>query len=122
MEKQRKIICCILLLFSLVIYSQESEEDDELYNEIKVEYLKKVESGDVSAKLFNELANLYYFAEDYVNAEIWYKKLYELEDRNKKPNYLFRYSKSLKEIGNEEYSKAIYDEFLIKNESENNKN
>jgi len=66
-------------------------------------YEKVAESGYKSVALFQKLGNAYYFNSDYVKANRWYAELFKLK-KNIAPEYYYRYSQTLKSVGN--YSKA----------------
>ncbi|UUC44500.1 OmpA family protein [Flavobacterium cerinum] len=69
---------------------------------IKV-YEKVAEKGYKSANLFENLGNAYYFNGELDKAEKWYGELFAL-NQTVDPIYYFRYSQSLKSIG--QYDKA----------------
>uniref|UniRef100_UPI0040492FDE OmpA family protein n=1 Tax=Flavobacterium sp. TaxID=239 RepID=UPI0040492FDE len=72
-------------------------------------YEKVAEKGESTPDMLKKLGNSYYFNADLITAAKWYEQLIALEP-NVEPEYLFRYSQSLKAKGN--YKKA--DEYLEK--------
>ncbi|TYP98344.1 outer membrane protein OmpA-like peptidoglycan-associated protein [Tenacibaculum adriaticum] len=67
---------------------------------------KEVESTD----LLKKVGNSYYFNADLANAKKWYDKLFNKEGEIE-PEYYFRYSHSLKSIGNYEKADKIMSSF-----------
>lgn len=73
-------------------------------------YEKVAEKGYKNEKMFQKLGNAYYFNAELDKAAKWYGELF-LMNENQEPEYLYRYSQTLKSIG--EYTKAdeILDQF-----------
>ncbi|SDX94182.1 OmpA family protein [Flavobacterium degerlachei] len=73
-------------------------------------YEKVAEKGYKDEKMFQKLGNAYYFNAELDKAAKWYAELF-LMNKNQEPEYLYRYSQTLKSIG--EYTKAdeILDQF-----------
>jgi len=74
-------------------------------------YLKVAEKGYKSQELFQNLGDSYYFNSNYTDAAKWYDKLFNYTD-DVDPEYLLRYSQSLKSVGNQEESMRYYNLFL----------
>lgn len=70
-------------------------------------YERVAEKGYKDEKMFQKLGNAYYFNAELEKAAKWYEALFSMNE-NQEPEYLYRYSQTLKSIG--EYAKA--DKFL----------
>jgi len=107
----------IITLFSIgSIYSQigkqaraDKKYDNYAYIDAIEVYEKVAEKGHKSVDLFEKLGNSYYFNGEYDKAEKWYSELFAMTE-DVPAEYYFRYSQSLKSIGN--YKKA--DEYQLK--------
>lgn len=65
-----------------------------------------------SDELFKNLGDIHYFKNDHREASKWYKKLYAANNGMMEPEYLLKYSMSLKTIGNEILAAKINNEFM----------
>lgn len=122
----KKPISFFLLLFSLMISNlsaQEVKEDrlvakaNESYDSYSfspaIDIFKRVlDKGYVSADLLKKLGNSYYFNADYKDAADTYKRLVEEYPSVVTPEYYFRYSQTLKTLGDYENSNAIMAKFI----------
>jgi outer membrane protein OmpA-like peptidoglycan-associated protein len=107
-----------ITLFSTTISSVQGQESktkaaDLLYDNYSyVEAIKTYEriasKGYKSVDMFGKLGNSYYFNADLVNANKWYRQLFDMGQTNVEPEYYYRYSQTLKATG--DYKKA--DEML----------
>ncbi|WP_345147436.1 OmpA family protein, partial [Flavobacterium ginsengiterrae] len=106
----------------------EKEYNDYAYADAIAIYEKLASKGFEDEKMFQRLGNAYYFNAELSKAASWYDKLFALNAKQD-PEYLYRYSQSLKSIG--DYAKAdkILDDFNKKTNTdsrgilfENNKN
>lgn len=66
-------------------------------------YERVAEKGYKDEEMLKKLANAYYFNADFLKANTWYEELFKLSD-NLGSEYYFRYSQTLKSVGN--YNKA----------------
>ncbi|MGG7036039.1 MAG: OmpA family protein, partial [Flavobacterium sp.] len=115
--KSKAIICILFLsLFVLNTYSQktavkkaDSKYDKYAYIDAIKTYEKVADKGYKSADMFQKLGNAYYFNAELEKAAKWYGELFALTE-DVEPEYFYRYSQSLKSIG--EYEKA--DQMLAK--------
>lgn len=115
-----KLILAVALFSTASIFAQKVQvaKADKKYD--KFAYIDAIEiyervanKGYESADVFQKLGNAYYFNAELDKAAQWYGKLMDL-DQPVDPEYYFRYSQTLKSIG--EYTKA--NEMLAKfNES-----
>ncbi|WP_127137095.1 OmpA family protein [Flagellimonas oceanensis] len=116
----KKIIQAILILSATLSMGQElklekaTADFDQLnYIDAKEIYLQVAKKGYGSEEMFKRLGDIYYFNGDYGEAENWYHRLfdeYEVSD----PQYLLRYSQTLKSRGNDSLAAKTYDTFLEK--------
>lgn len=74
------------------------------YIDARETYIKVIENGYESQDVYEKIADSYYFNADLSNASVWYGRLYEKYKESIDPEYLFRYSQSLKNTKN--YKKA----------------
>lgn len=117
----KHIIITSMALFLVLIGSAQEAKlknanqkyDDYAYLDAAKIYEQVAESGYRSEELFEKLGNTYYFKADYEEAEKWYQELYKL-DNDMGPEYLLRFSQSLKAVGKEKEAEEIYDRFLNK--------
>ena len=77
-------------------------------------YKKVLDKGYVSADLLKNLGNSYYFNADYKEAAETYKQLLTEYSTEIGPEYYFRYSQTLKSLGNYEAAKDMMDQFSTK--------
>ncbi len=74
-------------------------------------YKKVLDKGYVSPELLKNLGNSYYFNADYKEAAETYKRLLKDYKNEIGPEYYFRYSQSLKSLGDYEAAKEVMAEF-----------
>ncbi|PIE99834.1 MAG: flagellar motor protein MotB [Maribacter sp.] len=74
-------------------------------------YKKVLDKGYVSADLLKNLGNSYYFNADYKEAAGVYKRLLAEYDNDIGPEYYFRYSQSLKSLGEYKASEEMMSKF-----------
>ena len=74
-------------------------------------YKKVLDKGFVSADLLKNLGNSYYFNADYKEAAETYKRLLKDYSSDIGPEYYFRYSQTLKSLGDYKAAKGMMDEF-----------
>ena len=120
----------LLLLFSVNGSSQMAKQKkaDDKYeqfayvNAIKI-YENIAEKGHKSVSLFQKLGNAYYFNSDFVNANKWYAALFKLK-KEIEPEYYYRYSQTLKTVGNYQKAALLLEQFKIlsKKDSRGEKN
>ena len=134
--KMKKIVYTLFLSFfffnaiaqKAVLAKAEKEYNDFAYADAIAIYEKLAAKGYEDEKMFQRLGNAYYFNAELPKAATWYDKLFAL-NAQQEPEYLYRYSQSLKSIG--DYAKAdkMLDAFNKKTNTdsrgilfENNKN
>ncbi|MGB5436272.1 MAG: OmpA family protein [Maribacter sp.] len=77
-------------------------------------YKKVLDKGFVSADLLKNLGNSYYFNADYKEAAETYKRLLSDYTTDIGPEYYFRYSQTLKSLGNYDEAQDMMDQFSEK--------
>lgn len=109
--KMKKIIYTIFLSFfffsgiaqKALLNKAEKEYNDYAYADAISIYEKLAAKGYEDEKMFQRLGNAYYFNAELPKAVVWYDKLFAM-NANQEPEYLYRYSQSLKSVG--DYAKA----------------
>ena len=111
-----KVIILLVILSISSGYAQKGKLNsaDKKFNNLAyidaIDIYKKVaEKGYKSVDLFQKLGNSYYFNANLVEANKWYTELFAL-GQDVAPEYYFRYSQTLKSVG--DYAKA--NEYLNK--------
>ena len=101
----KKIILLKLLFITVFTFGQRKYFADRYFEEFA--YKKAAElyegiyqKGDSSAFVLSRIADSYYNNSDYEVAEKWYKKLLKNHKKTVTPEYLFKYSQTLKSNGN----------------------
>ena len=114
-----KLFVCytLLILISFSGYSQEHSvfSGDKKYEQYEYvdaisTYEKVAEKGYKDEQLFKRLGNAYYFNADFVKAAKWYEALF-LMNKNQDPEYLYRYSQTLKSVGEYDKASKMLDQF-----------
>lgn len=106
-----------LSVFSLKAQEKVVEKANKEYNEYafvdaREAYKQVAKDGYVTPDLLQRLGDSYYYTADYINAAKWYGQLYNLQDENTNPEYLYRYALSLKSTEDYVASDIIMEEFL----------
>lgn len=117
---KRKLLITLLMAFSASLYSQQAKigranksyENFAYIDAIKT-YERIVAKGYKSADMLKKLGNSYYFNAELEKANKWYKELFALKE-DIEPEYYFRYSQTLKAIGDYEKSDKMLDAFNAK--------
>ena len=119
-SKRNFISLYLTLLLSSILFSQDQNKRiakaDQNFNafayiDARAIYLDVAKKGYSSPNLYSKLADSFYFTGDLQDALEWYEKLIQKYPEDLNPEYLFRYSQSLKSV--ERYTEAdeIMDEF-----------
>lgn len=85
------------------ISSADKEYDRFAYIDAIATYERVAEKGYKNEEMFRKLGNAYYFNAELEKASKWYDALFEMNS-NQEAEYYYRYSQSLKAVGN--YAKA----------------
>jgi outer membrane protein OmpA-like peptidoglycan-associated protein len=111
------IYSIIILIVAVSGYGQKSriEDADKKYNNYSyVDAIATYESvalkGYKDEKMFQKLGNAYYFNADLSKAAKWYTELFDMNDEQE-PEYYYRYSQTLKSIGNYDKANKMLDNF-----------
>lgn len=80
-------------------------------------YERVAEKGYKSADLFQKLGNAYYFNAELAKANKWYASLFELNEAVE-PEYYYRYSQTLKSVGEYERANQMLQEFSERSKSD----
>ncbi|CAA9200325.1 OmpA family protein [Flavobacterium collinsii] len=119
-----------LLMTTCVAFSQggKIKKADEKYNNLAyidaIEIYKKIaERGFKSIDLFQRLGNSYYFNGELSEANKWYTELFKLEaiaysDHFVDPEYYYRYSQTLKSVGDPIKGNEYLELFSLKSQKE----
>ena len=114
-----KLFIYTALLFVLSFSGQSQEKKitsaDKKYEQYEYvdaisTYEKVAEKGYKDEQLFQRLGNAYYFNADLEKAGKWYEALFEM-NKNQAPEYLYRYSQTLKSVGNYDKATKILEQF-----------
>jgi len=101
MIRTNLLLFLVVFCLSLNSFSQNSAMHKIDVNKdidvVKV-YKQVVKEGYGTTLIYKELANASYFKSDYVEAKIWYEKLFD-EEKTTDKTLLFRYRQSLKALG-----------------------
>lgn len=113
---QTGILVAFLALNSINAQEKKIERANEefekyAYIDAREAYLRVVNKGYTSQDVYEKLGDSYYYNADLANASKWYSKLYDEYSSTMKPEYLFRYSHSLKNIGEYKLSDQIMQQF-----------
>lgn len=118
MKKSYLISLVGVLLFFNATTAQENkiktgDKEFDSYNFIDARniYLGVVDNGYASQDIYEKLGDSYYFNAELDKASKWYAKLYYEFKNTVQPEYLFRYSQTLKNIGNYEASDKVMQDF-----------
>ena len=107
----------VFLLLTLSGYSQKAKvasADKKYENYSYVDAISTYEhvasKGYKDEKMFQKLGNAYYFTADLVKAEKWYTELFAM-NKDQEPEYYYRYSQTLKAVGNYVKADTMLEEF-----------
>jgi len=95
------------------IASADKKYDQYAYVDAISVYKRIAEKGYKDENMFQKLGNAYYFNAELVEAFKWYDQLFEMNP-NQQPEYLYRYSQTLKSVGNYAKADKILAEFNTK--------
>ena len=110
----------VLLLLTLTGYSQNAKvasADKKYENYSYVDAISTYEhvasKGYKDEKMFRKLGDSYFFIADLVKAEKWYGELFAM-NQEQEPEYYYRYSQSLKAIGQYDKANLMLEKFAAK--------
>lgn len=110
--KKRLFILSLLTAFFVsvsfaqkdIVSSVKKKYDNLSYHKTTEQLIDKVENGDKSPEVLQNLANIYYLNSEMEEASKWYAELITLEEGNFDPENYFRYAQALKSL--EKYDEA----------------
>ena len=119
-KKCMKRIYFIIIVFSIQFITAQEQDlqrakrffERTFYSEAIPMY-EKIIQGNRSIEVVKNLADCYYYTNDYENAQIQYRFLMSKFKTGLEEEYFFRYSQTLKATGNYEESNAVIREYLI---------
>lgn len=124
MKTKRLIYFAVSLAFALKGEAQENKiaKADKQYEKYAYVdaiaiYERVVEKGYEDEKMLKNLGNAYYFRAELTKAVQWYDRLFSLNSEQE-PEYYYRYSQSLKSIGNYAKADKMMDEFTKKTKND----
>lgn len=116
-----RLIYASLLLFAFQGHSQtakvkraDSQYERYAYIDAIKTYEAVAEKGYKSADVFQKLGNAHYFNGELDKANKWYTELFAMS-QEVDPEYYFRYSQTLKSVGDYEKANQMLDQFAQKN-------
>ncbi len=120
MKNTIKLIIVVFILGTVFTYAQEGKLklankkfDQFAYIDASKIYSDLAASGYESEELFQKLGDTHYFNANYAEAAKWYGELFNVTE-SVRPEYLLRYSQSLKAIGKDELSAKWFDKYATK--------
>lgn len=93
---RKKIPYFLLFFATFITYAQNNINVNTDISRTRV-YENYVSEGYGSPKVYTELANAYYFKNDFAKAKFWYDKLFE-STKIRDNTLIFRYKQTLKAI------------------------
>ncbi|MCO6175401.1 OmpA family protein [Flavobacterium sp. NRK F10] len=116
---KKRITIALLVGLSIGCFGQNNKikkaddrYDDLAYMDAVTVYEKVVDKGYGTAEIYEKLGNSYYFNADYVAANKWYNELFKSgTSASIDPESYYRYSQSLKSVGDTEKANAYLEQF-----------
>ena len=119
----KRTICIIIFLalgnlFTLTAQQTRMKKATKEYENysyidaIKI-YENIYDKGYRSVEMFESLGNAYYFNAQYADAAKWYSELFLMEPQASDPEYYYRYSQSLKSIGDIDRSTEYLNKYFV---------
>ncbi|KFF11428.1 OmpA family protein [Flavobacterium hydatis] len=122
--KLKIVLSTLFLISGLGSYAQnnkikkaEKEYEQLAYIDAIKIYENVAKKGYKSADLFQKLGNAYYFNAELPQANHWYTELFSLK-QTLDPEYYYRYSQTLKSVGDYDNANKMLDAFNIKNSND----
>ncbi|WP_348812852.1 OmpA family protein [Flavobacterium maritimum] len=106
----------VLLVIAVQAYGQkdvvagDKKYDNYSYIDAIATYERVAEKGYKDEKMFQKLGNAFYFNAELIKAERWYTELFAM-NHEQEPEYFYRYSQSLKAVGNYTKANEMLEEF-----------
>ncbi|MNF37699.1 Photosystem I chlorophyll a apoprotein A2 [compost metagenome] len=106
----------VLLMMAIQAFGQkevatgDKKYDNYSYIDAIATYERVAEKGYKDEKMFQKLGNAFYFNAELIKAEKWYTELFAM-NYEQEPEYFYRYSQSLKAVGNYTKANEMLEEF-----------
>lgn len=106
----------VLLMIAVHAFGQkevatgDKKYDNYSYIDAIATYERVAEKGYKDEKMFQKLGNAFYFNAELIKAEKWYTELFAM-NYEQEPEYFYRYSQSLKAVGNYTKANEMLEEF-----------
>lgn len=106
----------VLLVIAVQAFGQkevatgDKKYDNYSYIDAIATYERVAEKGYKDEKMFQKLGNAFYFNAELIKAEKWYTELFAM-NYEQEPEYFYRYSQSLKAVGNYTKANEMLEEF-----------
>ena len=117
MKNSKLLFITIVSVFSSHCFAQkarvssaEKKYDNYAYIDAIKTYKRVAEKGYKSADMFQKLGNSYYYNAQYDEAAKWYGELFAMTSVVE-PEYYFRYSQSLRSIGETDKANEMFEKF-----------
>ena len=112
----KKIFLCIIICGAISAQEKRLEKADENFEkyafvDARKIYLNVVKSGYASADLYKKLGDSYYFNAELEESVKWYERLVGDYSEEIDPEYLFRYSQSLKSMKRYDEADKVMEKF-----------
>ena len=95
----------------------DKQYDSYAYVDAIAIYERVAEKGYKNEKMLQKLGNAYYFKAELPKAVKWYDQLFALNPEQE-PEYYYRYSQSLKSVGNYEKADKVLEKFSVKSNAD----
>ncbi|MCL9805712.1 OmpA family protein [Flavobacterium amniphilum] len=92
------------------VKAADKKYDQYIYVDAILTYERVAEKGYKDEKMFQKLGNAYYFNAELAKAEKWYRELFKM-NQEQEAEYYYRYSQTLKSIGEYKKSDEMMKEF-----------
>lgn len=99
------------------IAKADKQYDNYAYVDAIAIYERVAEKGYKNEKMFQKLGNAYYFKAELPKAVKWYDELFAMNPEQE-PEYYYRYSQSLKSIGNYDKADKMLEKFSAKSSND----
>ena len=125
MKNYTLLLIAIVSVFSFNSYAQKAKLDaadrkyaSYAYIDAIKNYERVAKKGYKSVDMFQKLGNSYYFNSEFDKAAKWYGELFAMNS-DLEPEYYYRYSQSLKSIGENDKANELMEKFYQKAGNEN---
>ena len=124
MKTKNLLYFAISFILALQGFAQEKkvakadkQYDSYAYVDAIAIYERVAEKGYKNEKMLQKLGNAYYFKAELPKAVKWYDELFALNPEQE-PEYYYRYSQSLKSVGNYQKADKVLEKFSVKSNTD----